>query len=262
MKPVINYQLLAMKSKYLLSLPKIALFLPLSVAISICTASIGTKVCAQEDGSQGHAMTKEQRDKLSPQDVIKRIKAGNQRFLSGSPQKRDFLQDQAKSAGGQYPEGVVLSCIDSRVPASIVFDTGIGDVFNARVAGNFVNTDIAGSLEYSCKVAGAKVILVMGHSHCGAIKSACDGAELGNITSMLANIKPAVEAVQDVEGKRDSANGKFVEAVAKANVLMTIKKIKEISPVLKEMVDKKEIAIVGCMYDLETGKASFYEDVE
>jgi carbonic anhydrase len=251
-----------MKSKYLPSLPKIASFLPLTVAISICMVSIGTKVSAKDEDSRGHTMTKEQRDKLSPQEVIKRIKEGNQRFLKGSPIKRDDLQDQAKTAGGQYPEGVVLSCIDSRVPASIVFDTGIGDVFNARVAGNFVNTDIAGSLEFSCKVAGAKVIIVMGHTRCGAISGACDGVELGNITSMLANIKPAVDAVQDVEGKRSSENSEFVEAVAKANVLMTMKKIKEISPVLKEMADKNEIAIIGCMYDLETGKATFYDDKE
>ncbi len=192
--------------------------------------------------------------------MIKRIKDGNQRFLSGTPHKRDFLHDQSKSAGGQYPEAVVLSCIDSRVPASIVFDTGIGDIFNARVAGNFVNTDIAGSLEFACKVAGAKVIIVMGHSRCGAVRGACDGVELGNITDMLANIKPAVDAVQDVEGERDSSNDKFVEAVAKANVLLTMEKIKRTSPILKEMVDKKEVAIIGCMYDLETGKAEFYTD--
>lgn len=232
----------------------------LIAATSICACSKGPNNSAQENGSRDHTMTQDERAKLSPQDIIQLAKDGNKRFLSGDAQMRDFLHDQTKTAGGQYPFGVVLSCIDSRVPASIVFDSGIGDVFNARVAGNFVNTDIAGSLEYSCKVAGAKVILVMGHTRCGAISSACDGVELGNITSMLANIKPAVEAVQGVEGERNSSNGKFVEAVAKENVLMTIKKIKEISPILKGMADKNEIVIVGCMYNLETGEVKFYED--
>ena len=229
-------------------------------AISICACSEGPNNSTQERGSRDHTMTEDERAKLSPQDIIQLAKDGNKRFLSGDAQVRDFLHDQTKTAGGQYPYGVVLSCIDSRVPASVVFDSGIGDVFNARVAGNFVNTDIAGSLEFGCKVAGSKVIMVMGHTRCGAISGACDGVELGNITSMLANIKPAVDAVQDVEGERNSSNGKFVEAVAINNVKMTVKKIKEISPILKGMADNNEIVIIGCMYDLETGEVKFYEE--
>ena len=154
---------------------------------------------------------------------------------------------------GQYPKAVILSCVDSRVPVETVFDQGIGDIFVARVAGNFENKDILGSLEYACKVAGSKLVFVMGHESCGAVSAACDGIELGNITHLLSNIKPAVEAVK-TEGKRDSTNKKFVHDVVEKNVRLTIERVREKSPILKDMEDKGYIKIVGGVYSLQSGK--------
>ena len=186
------------------------------------------------------------------------LKQGNVRFTSGSTTSRDYQSQVSQTAGGQYPVAAVVSCIDSRIPTEIVFDQGIGDVFNARIAGNFVNEDILGSLEFACKVAGAKVIVVMGHTSCGAIKGACDKAELGNLTQMLEKITPAVDAIHTPEGAdRSSANAEFVDAVAAKNVELTLAKIKENSPVLKEMIEANEIEIIGAMYDVANGKVSF-----
>jgi carbonic anhydrase len=154
---------------------------------------------------------------------------------------------------GQYPKAVILSCVDSRVPVETVFDQGIGDIFVARVAGNFENKDILGSMEYACKVAGSKLVFVMGHESCGAVSAACDGIELGNITHLLSNIKPAVEAVK-TEGKRDSTNKKFVHDVVEKNVRLTIDRVREKSPILKDMEDKGDIKIVGGVYSLQSGK--------
>ena len=163
-----------------------------------------------------------------------------------------------KSTNAQYPKAIVLSCVDSRVPVEDVFDRGIGDIFVARVAGNFVNEDILGSMEFACKVSGAKLILVMGHEHCGAVKAAIDDVELGNITPMLEKIKPAVDAVV-YEGERNSGNEAFVHAVSESNVKNTIEKIKTNSPILKEMVDNAAIKIVGAVYDMDTGKVVFLD---
>jgi len=200
--------------------------------------------------------TKEWRDSQTPQQILDILKAGNNDFAAGTWKHWDFLYEQQYTSEAQHPIAVVLSCVDSRAPAEILFNQGIGDIFNARVAGNFVNTDIAGSIEYACKYAGSKLVVVMGHTSCGAIKGACDHVEVGNITSMLANITPAVELVT-YEGDRSSKNKTFVNKVAEANIQLVIEKLRTISPIIKEMEDNNEIMIVGCLYDITTGKAAF-----
>ena len=195
---------------------------------------------------------------ISPADAIEMLKQGNKRFTTGNPINRDLHEQVAQTATGQYPFASVVSCIDSRIPTEIVFDQGIGDIFNARVAGNFVNEDILGSLEFACKLAGSKVIVVMGHTSCGAVKGACDHAKLGNLTQMLDKIMPAVDAVKTAEGEdRSSKNTAFVNEVAQKNVEFTIEELKAKSPVLKEMLDSGEIDVVGAMYDVKTGSVSF-----
>ena len=202
--------------------------------------------------------TPESQSATTSSQAIEMLKQGNVRFTSGSTTSRDYQSQVSQTAGGQYPIAAVVSCIDSRIPTEIVFDQGIGDIFNARIAGNFVNEDILGSLEFACKVAGAKAIVVMGHTSCGAIKGACDKAELGNLTQMLEKIMPAVDAINTPEGAdRSSANAEFVDAVAAKNVELTLAKIKENSPVLEEMIEANEIEIVGAMYDVASGKVSF-----
>lgn len=202
--------------------------------------------------------TPESQSATTPSQAIEMLKQGNVRFTSGSTTSRDYQSQVSQTAGGQYPIAAVVSCIDSRIPTEIVFDQGIGDIFNARIAGNFVNEDILGSLEFACKVAGAKAIVVMGHTSCGAIKGACDKAELGNLTQMLEKIMPAVDAIHTPEGAdRSSANAEFVDAVAAKNVELTLAKIKENSPVLEEMIEANEIEIIGAMYDVASGKVSF-----
>jgi carbonic anhydrase len=195
---------------------------------------------------------------MTPQRALETLKAGNERFLASEGLERDLrLQVQATRAG-QWPFGVVLSCIDSRVPAELVFDCGIGDVFNVRVAGNFVNTDILGSMEFACAVAGARLVVVLGHTHCGAIKGACDDVQLGNLTSLLANLKPAVDQVPEADPeRRSSATPSFVQAVADRNVELTVAAIREQSPVLRELEVAGTIQIVGAMYDVETGGVEF-----
>ena len=203
--------------------------------------------------------TPESQSAITPSQAIEILKHGNVRFTSGSTTSRDYQSQVSQTAGGQYPLAAVVSCIDSRIPTEIVFDQGIGDIFNARIAGNFVNEDILGSLEFACKVAGAKAIVVMGHTSCGAIKGACDKAELGNLTQLLEKITPAVDAVETPEGAdRSSANAAFVDAVAAKNVKLTLAKIRENSPVLKEMLEANEIEIIGAMYDVASGKVSFH----
>ena len=195
---------------------------------------------------------------ISPADAIEMLKQGNKRFTTGHPINRDLHEQVAQTATGQYPFASVVSCIDSRIPTEIVFDQGIGDIFNARVAGNFVNEDILGSLEFACKLAGSKVIVVMGHTSCGAVKGACDHAKLGNLTQMLDKIMPAVDAVKTAEGEdRSSKNTAFVNEVAQKNVEFTIEELKAKSPVLKEMLDNGDIDVVGAMYDVKTGAVSF-----
>jgi carbonic anhydrase len=207
--------------------------------------------------AEAAALTKEQRDRLTPDQIIALMKEGNERFRSGKMQAHDYLAQKRASAAGQYPAAVILSCIDSRAPAEIILDAGIGDTFVGRVAGNIINDDLLGSLEFACAVAGAKVVLVMGHTACGAIKGAIDGAKLGNLTGLLDKIKPAVDATK-FTGERSGKNDAFVDAVAGTNVRLTIEDMRRRSEVLAGLEKDGKIKIVGSMYNLVGGKADFY----
>ncbi len=204
-------------------------------------------------------LTQEEQEKLTPDEVLRLLQDGNRRFVSGTLTSRDHSKLVREAANGQFPKAMILSCVDSRIPVEDVFDRGIGDVFVARVAGNFENTDILGSMEFACKVSGAKLVLVLGHEHCGAVKAAIDDAVLGNITPMLRNIKPAVESVSGYKGDKSSNNPEFVHMVAEKNVRLTIEDIRTRSPILKEMEDAGKIKIVGAMYDMDTGEVEFLE---
>lgn len=205
-------------------------------------------------------LTREERDRLTPDEILQSLMVGNQRFVSATLTSRDHSSQVRDAVLGQFPKAVILSCLDSRIPVEDVFDRGIGDVFIARVAGNFENTDIVGSMEFGCKVAGAKLIVVLGHEHCGAVKGAIDNVELGNITAMLKNIRPAVEHFTDYEGDRSSANQEFVHMVSEQNVRLSIDDIREQSPILREMELNGEIKIVGGLYDMDTGEVTFIEE--
>ena len=201
--------------------------------------------------------TRQRQLAATPAEVLEKLKRGNERFASGKPEPRDMLHDQRTTAAGQYPKAVILSCIDSRAPAEFIFDAGLGDLFNARIAGNIADEDQVGSIEFACKVAGAKLIVVMGHTSCGAIKGACDNVQLGNLTGLLNKMKPAVAAVQNVPGERNSKNMAFVEAVSEANVRLMVDRIRELSPILRDMEKEGKIQVVGCMYNLDTGRVEF-----
>jgi len=232
-----------------------------SIAASIlCTCNAPPTDEKGRLGSEDLVMTAEAQDELTPDEIVELFKLGNQRFLNDEWHDRDFIYEQQQTSAGQHPAAIVLSCIDSRAPAEILFDAGIGDIFNARVAGNVVNEDVLGSMEYSCHVAGAKVILVLGHTSCGAVKGAIDRVELGNLTGLLAKIELAVAAVEDASGdERSSTDQTFVDAVALENVRSSINRIRETSPVLKGLEDAGEIRIVGAMYDVSTGAVAFLE---
>jgi carbonic anhydrase len=208
-------------------------------------------------GSSDWVMTKAIQEKLTPDSIITILKNGNANFSGFKLTPKNDSMRVRVTAAGQYPMAAVLSCLDSRIPVEPVFDRSVGDLFVARVAGNFANTDILGSLEFACKITGAKVILVLGHSDCGAIKGAIDNAQLGNITPMLRNLKSAVDSARS-EGERNSANKKFVQAVAMKNVEFTIKKIRKDSPILDTLEKTGKLKIIGGMYDLGTGKITFY----
>jgi carbonic anhydrase len=227
-------------------------FLTASAAAAITFAGAGVLASL----AHADALTKAQRDKLSPDDILALMKRGNKRFYSGKREDRNVLAQQRASAKGQYPAAVLLTCIDSRASAETILDLGIGDIFNCRVAGNVENPDILGSMEFACKLAGAKVVLVMGHTACGAIKGAIDNAELGNLTGLLAKIKPAVTSTA-YTGERTSKNYAFVDAVARKNVEITIADIRKDSPVLAAMESSGAIKIAGAMYNLETGVVDF-----
>jgi carbonic anhydrase len=203
-------------------------------------------------------LTEDERNALSPDDVLNAFKEGNNRYINNDLTARDHSEQVRKSATGQFPKAVVLSCLDSRVPVEDVFDRGIGDIFVGRVAGNFVNEDLLGSMEFGCKVAGSKLILVLGHEHCGAVKAAIDDVKLGNITAMLTKIRPAVDKVE-YEGERTSKNEEFVAKVCKSNVLNTIEQIRANSPILNEMEESGQIKIVGGVYDMDSGIVDFLE---
>lgn len=234
--------------------------LTIAVSTAILLSACASPELASNKQQDVIAMSKAKQDQTSPAMAIKMLQEGNARFTSGMMLKRD-LNAQVKVTGhdGQFPFASVVSCIDSRTEPTLVFDQGIGDIFNASVAGNFVNEDILGSLEYASKVAGSKAIVILGHTHCGAVKGACDNAALGNLTQLIAKISPAVKATPDTHGSdRSSKNHYFVDAAAEMNVKMTVKAVTERSPVLKEMVDTGQIKVIGAMLDVETGKVTFY----
>jgi carbonic anhydrase len=225
----------------------------LLIALLVFTLSQVSFIYSQD------TQTKESQSKMTPQSALQMLKDGNKRFLTETEVHRDLIGQVHKTADGQFPFAIILSCIDSRTSSELLFDQGIGDVFNTRIAGNIIDEDILGGMEYSCKVVGAKLILVVGHTHCGAIKGACDDVKLGNLTALVSKIKGPVQSVKTEKGEeRTSKNHEFVEHVAKANVLNSIAEIKSKSSILKEMVDKGEIMIVGAMYDVDTGEVTFY----
>lgn len=207
------------------------------------------------------AHTRETQATMTPEKSLQFLKEGNQRFQNNLKANRNLLEQVNDTSDGQFPFATILSCIDSRVSAELVFDQGLGDIFSVRIAGNFVNSDILGSMEFACKLAGTKLIVVLGHTACGAVKGACDDARLGNLTGMLAKIKPAVKAVTEPKdtSERNSKNSEFVDNVAAKNVLLTIDRIREESDVLAEMEKNGEIKIVGAMYDINTGAVNFFE---
>jgi len=212
---------------------------------------------AQTQVAFADALTKEQRAAMSPDAILAAMKDGNEQFRKGFKKARNYLSEAKASAPGQYPAAVILSCIDSRAPAEIIMNLGIADTFNARVAGNIASDDMLGSMEFACKVAGAKVLLVMGHTACGAIKGAIDNVELGNLTGLLAKIKPAVLATK-YEGERSAKNYAFVDAVARKNVELTIQQIREKSSVLRDLEKAGTIKMSGAMYNLETAAVTFF----
>lgn len=200
-------------------------------------------------------ITKEIQNTLTPTSILADLLRGNKRYIDNKREVVDYMEQVKETVEGQFPKAVILSCIDSRVPVEIIFDQSIGDVFVTRVAGNFENVDILGSLEYSCKVAGSRLVLVLGHESCGAVKAACDGVELGNITEMLSKIRPAVKlSTEQIDGEPNSYNEEMVSKTVANNVLLTIDRIREKSDILKEMEDNNQIKIVGGIYHLSSGK--------
>lgn len=206
------------------------------------------------------AHTKETQAQMTPDSSLQELISGNQRFTQKKELERDLMQQVKETSTGQYPHSTILSCIDSRVSSELIFDQGIGDIFSVRVAGNFVNEDILGSMEFACKLAGTKLVVVLGHTACGAVKGACDHARLGNLTTLINKIEPAVAAVSEPadESLRNSKNIDFVNQVAEKNVMMTIENIRNQSPVLVEMEKNHEIKIIGGMYDISNGEVTFY----
>jgi carbonic anhydrase len=205
-------------------------------------------------------LNKEIQDQISPEQALTILKEGNKRFINNLKVNRNLLEQVNDTRDGQWPFAVVLSCIDSRTSAELIFDQGLGDIFSVRIAGNIVNEDILGSMEFACKVAGSKLVVVLGHTKCGAIKGACDGVELGNLTTLLSKIEPAVKDEKQTTADRSAKNAEFVENVAAINVRRNVELILAKSPILEEMVQNGEIAIVGAMYDVGTGEVVFYDD--
>jgi carbonic anhydrase len=204
-------------------------------------------------------LTKEMQTAISPSMALDLLKEGNRRFVNNLKINRNLLQQANETSDGQHPFAVILSCIDSRTSAELIFDQGLGDVFSIRIAGNIVNEDILGSMEFGCKVAGAKIIVVLGHTKCGAVKGACDNVELGNLTSLISKIKPAVDQETATSNNRTSSNASFVENVAELNVSLSVKNILLQSPIIAEMVKNEEIGIVGAVHDIKTGEVKFFE---
>ncbi|MDD2738190.1 MAG: carbonic anhydrase family protein [Methylomonas lenta] len=205
-------------------------------------------------------LTQEMQAAITPNMALSLLKAGNQRFISNLKINRNLLQQANETSDGQHPFAVILSCIDSRTSVELIFDQGLGDVFSIRIAGNVINEDILGSMEFGCQLAGAKIIVVLGHSNCGAIKGACDHVEMGNLTALLSKIQPAVFDEKTEQSNRSSSNDTFVQNVAEINVKRTVKAIQERSPILKQLIESGACSIVGGMHNISTGEVMFYED--
>lgn len=204
-------------------------------------------------------LTKEMQSAITPTMALNLLKDGNKRFVNNLKINRNLLQQANDTSDGQHPFAVILSCIDSRTSAELIFDQGLGDIFSARIAGNIVNEDILGSMEFGCKVAGAKIIVVLGHTKCGAVKGACDNVALGNLTGLIEKIKPAVDQETTTTENRTSSNANFVENVAELNVSLSVKNILLKSPIIAEMVKNEEITIVGGVHDISSGEVKFFE---
>ncbi|NDE10131.1 MAG: carbonic anhydrase [Chitinophagia bacterium] len=206
-------------------------------------------------------LTKEMQTAITPLMALELLKDGNKRFVNNLKVNRNLLQQANDTSDGQHPFAVILSCIDSRTSAELIFDQGLGDIFSVRIAGNIINEDILGSMEFGCKVAGSKIIVVLGHTKCGAVKGACDHVEMGNLTALLSKIRPAVDDELTTSENRNSSNNEFVEKVSVINVKRTVQSILQRSPILKEMIEKDEIGIVGGTHDITTGQVTFFDDI-
>ena len=206
-------------------------------------------------------LTKEMQAAITPSKALELLKEGNRRFINNLKINRNLLQQVNETSAGQYPFAVVLSCIDSRTSAELIFDQGLGDIFSISIAGNILNEDILGSMEFGCKVAGSKIIVVLGHTKCGAVKGACDHVEMGNLTGLLGKIRPAVDDEQTVATNRNSSNEEFVEKVTIINIRRTAEAILDRSRILKEMNENNQIAIVGALYNISSGEVIFYPEI-
>jgi len=238
----------------------ISIFISLTLFSVACTAQTSENESTASVELSDEVLTKEAQDALTPEQILQGLKDGNERFVNNNLTPRDYPAQVRATTDGQYPEAVVIACIDSRVPVENIFDKGVGDIFVARVAGNFVNEDILGSTEFATAVAGSKVVVVMGHEHCGAVKSAIDDVEMGNITAMLSNIEPAVErAEESYEGDESSGNDEFVTNVVNTNVRYTIEQMRERSSIIAELERNGDVVIAGAFYDLDTGEVTFLD---
>lgn len=205
-------------------------------------------------------LTKELQDAITPALALELLKEGNKRFINNLKSNRNLLQQVNETSEGQHPFAVILSCIDSRTSAELIFDQGLGDIFSVRVAGNILNEDILGSMEYGCKIVGAKIVVILGHTKCGAVSGACDHLEMGNLTALLSKLRPAVDDELTITENRNSSNSDFVEKVSAINVKRTVAAVVERSTILKEMIDNKQIGIIGGMYNVTTGEVTFYDE--
>lgn len=245
--------------KNLISYNVITILAIFALTVTACTSNETDQQMNNERTLVSDVVTSEKQANLTPDEILQGLKDGNERFVNNNLTPRDYQAQVKATSGGQHPEAVIISCIDSRVPVEHVFDKGVGDVFVARVAGNFVNEDILGSTEFGTAVAGSKVIIVMGHKSCGAVKAAIDDVEMGNITAMLSKIKPAVEMTEDFDGEQTTDNDEYVTEVVNNNVLHTIAEMREKSPIIANLESNGDVVIAGAFYDLETGRVTFLD---
>lgn len=238
----------------------LSIIISLTIFATACTAQDSENETSSSVELSDDVITQEDQAALTPEEILQGLKDGNERFMNNNLTARDYPAQVRATTDGQYPEAVVIACIDSRVPVENIFDKGVGDIFVARVAGNFVNEDILGSTEFATAVAGSKVVVVMGHEHCGAVKSAIDDVEMGNITALLSNIKPAVErAEESYEGDQSSSNDEYVTEVVNTNVRYTIEQMRERSSIISELERNGDVVIAGAFYDLDTGEVIFLD---